>query len=282
MNRLDPVSAQLLARSLTPKSVGSLRLGTWGVLGLSLVLGIGLGIHQGSNPMDQTARVLAVMHHALFLVDFWVLGLALTRKSEQTLLRVPAKTPLIVGGLHLLIGLWALRLASFDVLYRLELADAVSGIYVVRWGIVLLLGGLVLISLAAAFFEARLVQWVLISEATSVEEKSGGLDQGHEADSKLGSEHVYEAQMILHNLGFDVGGIDGEMKAETQDALKRFQERADLETSGDVTVLTMIELRNRWAGREDPPPGQSVKAISGHVARQMSERVTDWWRKRKG
>jgi hypothetical protein len=64
--------------------------------------------------------------------------------------------------------------------------------------------------------------------------------------------------------------------------LKRFQERADLETSGDVTVLTMIELRNRWAGREDPPPGQSVKAISGHVARQMSERVTDWWRKRKG
>ena len=282
MNRLDPVSAQLLARSVPPKSVGSLCLGPWGVLGLSLVLGIGLGIHQGSNPTDQTARVLAVMHHALFLVDFWAFGLSQTRKSERTPLRIPAKTPLIVGGFHLLIGLWALRLASFDVLYHFELVDELSGVYVVRWGIVVLLWGLVLISLAAAFFEARLVQWVLISEATSVEEKLAGLDQGHEADLKLGSEHVYEAQMILHNLGYDVGGIDGEMKAETQDALKRFQESADLETSGDVTVLTMIELRNRWAGRQDPPPGQSVKAISGHVARQMSERVSDWWRQRKG
>ncbi|MCZ6635956.1 MAG: hypothetical protein O7G87_21370, partial [bacterium] len=196
MNRLDPISEQLLGRSVTPKSVGPLRLGTWGILGLSLVLGIGLGIYQGTNLTDQTARVLSVMHHALFLVDFWVLGLARTYKSERTPLRIPAKTPLIVGGFHLLIGLWALHLASFDVLYRLELADELSGVYVVRWGIVLLLGGLVLISLAAAFFEARLVQWVLISEATSVGQKWAGPDQSHEADLKLGSEHVYEAQMI--------------------------------------------------------------------------------------
>ncbi len=281
MNRLDPVSGQLVARHLPSRWALYLRGGTWAVLGLALLGSVWLGLHLEANLTDSTARALAELPLLLLLLDLWVLGMALFRNSERTPLRVPAKTPPILAAFHLGLWLWGRYLTSFEVFYRLEPADALGGLYVVRKGIAALLGLLALLALGAAFFEARLVNWVLISEDTAAVGEGEAPDAASETDMPAGPEHVYEAQVILHNLGYDVGGIDGEMKEACRDALRRFQMVCGLQSTGEVTVLTMIELRNRWSGREAPPPGQSVKALSGHVARRAGERVAAWWRGRK-
>lgn len=282
MNRLDPVSWQLVARPHISKSAVYLRAGTWAVLGLAVGLAPVLGIIQTFNPTDQTARTLAELPLTLVLVDLWALGVALFRKSDRTPLRVPLKTPLIITGTHLLFWLWAGYLVSFEVFYTLSLSGELGGIYEVRGGIAVLLGGLAVLSFLAAFFEARMVLWVLISEETAVDITSDVPEPGGETDMPLGEEHVYEAQMILHNLGYDVGGIDGTLKEATQDALKAFQESVGLEPGGEVTVLTMIELRNRWRDQEEPAPGQTAKAFSGHLKRQLTGLLASWWRGRKG
>ena len=269
-----------MARSRDSRTALYFRLGTWTVPALALGAAVWIGLRLEANPADQAARTLAELSLTLLLVDLWALGIALFRKSERTPLRVPVKTPVVLSAVHVGFWLWGRYLVSFDLFYRLEPAGVLGGDYVVRWGTALLLGLVALTSLAAAFFEARLVQWVLISEDTAVGGEPDRLDSDQESDMQLGAEHLYEAQVILHNLGYDVGGIDGEMNASTQNALQQFQAAHGLEQTGEVTVLTMIELRNQWAGREEPPPGQSVKALSEHVARQAAGWMSTWWRQR--
>ncbi len=259
MNRLDPVSGQLVARPPRSRVARYLRGGTWSVFGLALLGAVGLGLHMEANPTEVTARTLVELPLTLLLLDLWALGIALFRQSQRTPLRVPVKTPPILAAFHL--GLWA------------------GGLYVVRGGAAALLGLLALLALGAAFFEARLVNRVLISEDTAAVGQTEAPEAVSEPDRPAGPEHVYEAQVILHNLGYDVGGIDGEMKEACRDALRQFQVVCELEPSGEVTVLTMIELRNRWSARE--ASGQSVKALFGHVAQRTGARLATWWQRRK-
>ncbi len=279
MNRLDPVSGQLVARPPRSRVARYLRGGTWSVFGLALLGAVGLGLHMEANPTEVTARTLVELPLTLLLLDLWALGIALFRQSQRTPLRVPVKTPPILAAFHL--GLWAggRYTVSFDLFYRLEPADTLGGLYVVRGGAAALLGLLALLALGAAFFEARLVNRVLISEDTAAVGQTEAPEAVSEPDRPAGPEHVYEAQVILHNLGYDVGGIDGEMKEACRDALRQFQVVCELEPSGEVTVLTMIELRNRWSARE--ASGQSVKALFGHVAQRTGARLATWWQRRK-
>ena len=152
---------------------------------------------------------------------------------------------------------------SFDLFYRLEVEGVFGGRYLVQWGTALLLGLVAFISLTVSFFESRLVQWVLISEGTAVDREPDIIDTGKESDIQLGLEYLYEAQIILHNLGYDVGGIDGKMNKKTEEALKKFQLSCGLKPTSYVTALTLIELRGLWEGNQEPPPGQSAKAFSG-------------------
>ncbi len=281
MNRLDPVSGMLVSRSENGSSPEILRTITWGILTMVLVLALLMGNHLAHNFTDRAIRFLSEASLTVLLVDFWALGIRLFRKTGRTPLRIPTRTPLIFIFLHLALWYWSRHLISFEVLYRLEPMEELAGVYVVRWGIVLLLVVLSCISVATSIFQTRLVGWVLISETTAVPEISQVRDPGSEPDMPAGPEHVYEAQVILNNLGYAIGGIDGKVSESTSKALGEFQESCGLDPSGELTILTMIELRNRWAGEAFPPPGQSVKALPGHVVRRLTNRVVALWEKRR-
>lgn len=53
---------------------------------------------------------------------------------------------------------------------------------------------------------------------------------------------VNGAQQRLKNLGFDCGAVDGELGPKTEDALKRFQQAANLEPTGKLDEETSKEL----------------------------------------
>ncbi len=102
-----------------------------------------------------------------------------------------------------------------------------------------------MVGTVAFFFEVRLLRWVLISEVTAVvEEKSEEPEEA--SDLPAGPEHTYEVQLVLNGLGYETGPVDGEMNDATREALRKFQSDAGLEPTGEVTMLTVIELRNRW------------------------------------
>jgi hypothetical protein len=182
--------------------------------------------------------------------------------------------------LHGALWLWARHLSSFDVLYRLQALDELGGTYVVRGGIVIVLGAAALLSVFAAVFEGRLVRWALLAQERKDGDAAGLARMAAEPDSPAGPEHMYEAQVILNNLGYEVEEIDGKGNEATQAALRRFQSVCGLEPSGQLTVLTLIELRNRWASGAEPPPGQSVRALLGHVTRAVAHRAAGWWQGR--
>ena len=118
----------------------------------------------------------------------------------------------------------------------------------IRWGIALLFGLLWMVGTVAVFFEVRLLRWVLISEDTAVVEEKQEEPES-ESDMPAGPEHTYEVQTILNRLGYDTGPVDGELNELTRDALRKFQADAGLDPTGEVTMLTVIELRNRWGDR---------------------------------
>jgi hypothetical protein len=278
LNRLDPVSGQLVAPSGPAAGAAFLRAAGWGlVAGCPLAAAV-LGAALEGNPTDAAARAASLVPLLLLGVDGWGLGIALFRQSSRTPLRVPVRTPAILAGVHFLAWLWASHLASFGGLYRLEDLGGGAGAYVVDRGSGTLLGLLAVGSLAVAVLLARTVAWVLISEQTAAPPRSADAEVRDEPDAPLGPEHVYEAQMLLNNLGYPVGPIDGALGEATAQALRGFQKRAGLKQTGQVTVLTMIELRNQWATRDTPRPGRTVLAVSGHLYRRLMERLMAWRR----
>ena len=279
MNRLDsmdPVAAQLVSRP-EPRTSDYLRAATWVVLAVSGLCALLFGFRLEGNPTDAAARAAALLPLFLGLVDLWAVFMGWFGRPDRTPLRVPLATPTLLLAAHLLAWLWSSHLASFDVLYRLQPLDEGAGIYALRWGSVSLLAVLALGSLLGALLEARLVTWVLVSVKTSAPAASRKPISRSEPDAPLGAEHVYEAQMLLNNLGYSPGRIDGEPGRGTQDALTRFQADAGLEQTGQVTVLTMIELRNRWSAQEAPGPGQTVAALFGHVMRRVDAAFRTTW-----
>ena len=105
-----------------------------------------------------------------------------------------------------------------------------------------------MVGTVAVFFEVRPLRWVLISEDTVVVEEKQEEPES-ESDMPAGPEHTYEVQTILNRLGYATGPVDGELNEATRDALRKFQADAGLDPTGEVTVLTVIELRNRWGDR---------------------------------
>ena len=280
MDRLDPVSRQLAAPTPAPRSTAHLRFGTWAAVGLAAMLALWLGLAHGHNPTDCAAHVLASLPLTLLLVDVWAAGIAVLRRPGSALLTAPTKAAAASMVLHGALWLWARHLVSFDVLYRLQALDELRGAYEARGGIVALLGTLALLSVLAALFEGRLMRWVLADQERTEGDAAGLAGVTTEPDSPAGPEHMYEAQVILNNLGYEVEEIDGTGNKATQAALRRFQSVCGLEPSGELTVLTMIELRNRWASGAEPPPGQSVRALFGHVTRAVAHRAAGWWQGR--
>ena len=270
MNRLDPVSGQLVAGHKARSASGVLRAATWTILAGCFAAAAVLGALLAGNPTDAAARSAALVPLLLLVFDGWALAITLLRGGKRSPLRVPTRTPVILAVVHLLAGVWAHHLSSFDGLYRLQpIADG-AGAYEVGWWPALLLCGLAAVSLSAAVLQARMVDRVLISEKTSAAATAPTVSAADEPDVPLGHEHVYEAQVLLNNLGYGVDRIDGELGKPTRSALDCFQAEADLPRSGQVTALTMIELRNRWAAQGIPRPGQNALAVGNHVLRRLA------------
>jgi|GEM_PF-1491114 hypothetical protein len=280
MNRLDPVSSMLVSPPTRSSTSEILRGASWAILIVACGVAVARATSLAYNFPDRLAHVLTDLSIVSILADAWALGLAVFRKSTRTPLRIPTKTPLILGPLHLAIWYWSVYLGSFEVLYGFERLDDLGGVYTLRWDVLLLLILLAGISVVTTVLQTRLVGWVLVSENTAVPEYPVQSESVSEPDMPAGPEHVYEAQVILNNLGYEIGGIDGIVGEPTRQALKRFQESCGLNPTGDVTILTMIELRNRWAGEESPPPGQSLLAVSSHILKRVLLRIPKLWRKK--
>lgn len=79
-------------------------------------------------------------------------------------------------------------------------------------------------------------------------------DSSHDVLSKIGSrgDEVIQVQTALKNMGYYLGGADGEFGVKTQDALMRFQKARGIEADGIVGPETLKAL------------GLSIDAISAN------------------
>lgn len=231
--------------------------------------GVAYGLGDAYNLTDRFFVGLAFMSFGLVVGDAWAEVVALFRLPDRTPLRVPWLTPVLLIILHVGLGALALEFCAFDRLYAYHASDAVSGTYDLRPSSAALIVGCAAVSVVVALFQARLVRWVIVSERTASARESMSARSVPE-DAVLGDEHIYEAQVLLNNLGYAVGTIDGVLSPDTTKALGRFQEAECLEQTGKVTALTMIELRNQWKETEPSPNGASMAAMAEHVGRRLA------------
>lgn len=271
MNRLD--ITQFEVPQASTRGVIGMIWGTYLAIGVACVQAAVWGISSAFNPSDQTFSVLARLPLTLLIVDGWAVLVAVVRRNAATPLRIPFKTPLILGIVHAATGVVCGHFATFDVLYELVWIDDRVGHYEIKWVIGASLTLLSLISLLLAAFETRLVRWVLLSEVTSVRTPAAVETE----DVELGTEHVYEAQVLLNNLGYDVTPISGELNASTIDSLKQHQNSVGLTANGKLTAKSMIELRNLW--REKEGESSSVMAVSGHAVRRTKSRIASLFKR---
>ena len=267
MNRLDATKVPEPASPLIPTGI-ALTL-SWALPVIGVGVAASFGHADAHNPVDRAFLMMAYLPLGLLAGDLWAAGLVLLRTRLETPLRVPAATPLVLGCLHVGLALGMLRLVRFDTLYRYVPVDALGGTYEIRWLIALPIVAATTVGLVVAVMEGRLVRWVLISERTA-NPQNGRSSEGATADRELGPEHVYEAQALLNNLGYEFGAIDGVLTAETSAVLEQFQKAAGIEVSGKVTALTMIELRNQWQTAEESPTRASMWAMARHVGRRLA------------
>ena len=274
MNRLD--TTQIEFPKTSARTVSTLTSLTYVVSALGVGGIVAVGATSAYNPVDQTFAILARLPFAMLSVDAWTLMLAYLRRQAPTPLRIPIKTPLILAVLHLLAGTSGLHLIVFDRLYELRWIDDGIGHYEVGWlpggGVVLL----ALVSLLLAVFEIRLSRWVLISEITAPPE-APVFKPDEPEDIELGTEHIYEAQVLLNNLGYDVTPISGELNLSTSEALREFQKSTGLEVTGTLTAKTMIDLRNRW--REHEAESSPVMAVGEHAVKRTGSRIARLFRR---
>ena len=248
MNRLQPESGASAPTSERSRTALLLRAGTWIVLAVAFLAAAWWAWMRGADTADRAVGFLAVLPLFLTLVDLWTLAIARFWRPVRSPLRVPVRTPIVLGFVH--VGLWlCLRyLIAPEVFDRSDPAAGGDGDPAIRWGIALLFGLLWMVGTVAVFFEVRLLRWVLISEDTAVVEEKQEEPES-ESDMPAGPEHNYEVQTILNRLGYDTGPVDGELNEATREALRKFQADAGLDPTGEVTMLTVIELRNRWGDR---------------------------------
>ncbi|MDP6776429.1 MAG: peptidoglycan-binding domain-containing protein [Candidatus Latescibacteria bacterium] len=265
------VSGQLVG---SPAPIRS-RLSSTTIVLVALVVAMAAAVWSGirleSNPVDRVARCLAELPLALLLVDLLVLAILLARRRSCEIPTAVTAIPPVVAGAHVALWVLARHLVSFEVFYGLEPTAEMWRPYAVRGWIVAGLGLATLLSAGTATLQVYLLRWSVQWIPLPGSRASGAWEAALEPDAMAEQEHVYEAQVILQSLGYDVEGIDGEMDEATSSALRQFQEASDLEARGELTMLSLIELRNRWRSQQEMKPGQSSKAVLGHVARRMSE-----------
>ena len=248
MNRLQPEPGASEPTAGRSRTALLLRVGTSFVLAAAILAAAWWAWTRESGTADRAVGFLAEMPLFLMLVDFWTLAIARFWRPARSPLRVPVRTPVVLAFVHA--GLWLCMryLLAPEVFDRSDPAAVAEGDMAIRWGFALLFGLLWLIATVAVFFEIRLLRWVLISEDTAVVENQ--LEEPEsEQDMPAGPEHTYEVQTILNRLGYEIGPVDGELNAATREALRKFQADAGLDPTGEMTMMTVIELRNRWGER---------------------------------
>lgn len=248
MNRLQPETGSSTPAPERSRTALLLRLGTWIVLAISLLGPAWWAWTKEPAAADRAVSFLAAFPLFLILVDLWTLAIAQLWRPSRSPLRVPVRTPVVLAILHA--GLWLCMryLLAPEVFDHSGASDGVEGGLAIRWGMALVFGLLWMVGTVAVFLEIRLLRWVLISEDTAVvEEKPEEAEEP--PDMPAGPEHTYEVQTILNGLGYETGPVDGELNDATREALRKFQADAGLQPTGEVTMLTVIELRNRWGER---------------------------------
>lgn len=232
----ESVSGQLVAGPVSEPTTSADAYWAWGALGVCLLLAIALGIGEAYNPTDQLAAILVCVPLCLILADFFVIGLMLLKKMELRALGLP------VGGivLHFLLWGWTAYLIDFEVFYRLEMQTDLYGVYEVRGGIAVLLGGLSLLAIGLSVYVIGVTGQLLADGVIPI---AG--DELDAEDVMLEGDHIFDAQVLLNNIGYDVGGIDGVLGPKTETALKQYQAVMGLVSHGQVSTLTLDALRSR-------------------------------------
>ncbi|MDE2999869.1 MAG: peptidoglycan-binding domain-containing protein [Gemmatimonadota bacterium] len=248
MNRLQPETGSSTPVPERSRTAMLLRAGTWIVLAVSLAGPAWWAWTREPDAADRAVGFLAAFPLFLILVDLWTLAIARFWRPVRSPLRVPARTPIVLAILHAVLWLCMHYLLAPEVFDRSGTAAGGEGDLAIRWGIALLFGVLWMVGTVAVFFEVRLLRWVLISEDTAVVEEKPE-ESEEPSDMPAGPEHTYEVQTILNGLGYETGPVDGELNDATREALRKFQADAGLEATGELTMLTVIELRNRWGER---------------------------------
>ncbi|MBT4140776.1 MAG: hypothetical protein HOE48_22885 [Candidatus Latescibacteria bacterium] len=200
-----------------------------------------LGIRGADNPTDQLAAVLVFVPLCLVFADFFVVGWMLFKTVGLRALGLP------IGGvvLHLLIWGWAQYLAAFEVFYRLQMHDEVYGVYEVRVGIAVLLGGLNVLAVGMAVYIIGVTGQLLADVIIPIVG-----NELEEDDVPLDGDYIFDTQVLLNNIGYDIGGIDGVLGPKTETALKQFQAVTGLVSNGGISTLTLDALRRRSQQRE--------------------------------
>ena len=264
----DSVSGQLVAGPVSEPSDTLVAYWAWGVLGVCVVVAIVLGIYGASNAADQWAAVGGWLPLCLVGVDLFLMGVLLFKQIGIRALGLPA-----VGGvLHVLIWVWADYLATFEVLYRLEMHTEFYGVYEVRLGIAFLLGGLGLLSVGVAVYEVGVVDQLVGDLDIPISGEAQTDD-----DTVLAGDHIYDAQMLLNNLGYDVGGIDGVLGPKTETALKQFQSVVGLSPLGKVTAHTLALLRQRSQSPERLSLVQTVLTFVQYWVKMIIDFLQRCW-----
>ncbi|MDA0712238.1 MAG: peptidoglycan-binding domain-containing protein [bacterium] len=232
----DSVSGQLLARPASSPRKGIEDYAIWVVLSSCLLGAVVAGGYRAANPIDGVAAVLVLLPAWLMILDIAV-GIQVFRLDVGgRALSLPAAC----AAVHALIWVWAKHLTDFEVFYRLHMRDAFYGVYEVRLSVAILLLVLALLALSVALYQIGVLGQLFLSHSNPGMGAFGLNDV-----TPLHGHHIVDAQVLLHNLGFDVGGIDGSLGPKTTAALKQLQMEVGGKPSGVVTAATLETLRTR-------------------------------------
>jgi peptidoglycan hydrolase-like protein with peptidoglycan-binding domain len=100
--------------------------------------------------------------------------------------------------------------------------------------------------------------------------QSGQMQSGLTADEQqqitsedLSKDEIRNIQQSLNRMGFNAGDVDGVWGSETKEALKTFQQRQGLESTGEVDQQTLAALgvgggQNGMSGQQDTNTGSAT------------------------
>lgn len=87
---------------------------------------------------------------------------------------------------------------------------------------------------------------------------AGGTARPSGADVEL----IREIQLLLKELGYEPGPVDGQLGGETRRALQRFQRVGNLPSTGEPTLSTITALRQAYKNAQNGVPSASSGSTS--------------------